>query len=118
MLWRGSNTRAFESSGDPFLETDLLYGDPTTGRSRTPYDAFGVRLRFGGGSAFSEARVRGRLLGQPFKDGRFQLNVLQAYDFDSNKAYQFGAQSFEVHGAFTSKLSSRMSLPGLPVGAA
>ena len=41
----------------------LLYGDPTTGRSRTPYDAFGVRLRFGGGGTFSEAKVRGRLLG-------------------------------------------------------
>ena len=53
------------STGQPFLEMDLLYGDPRTGHSRTPYDAFAVRLRFGGGSAFSEARVRGRLLGQP-----------------------------------------------------
>ena len=50
-LWRGSNTGAFESDPDPFLELDLLYGDPTTGRSRTPYDAFGVVLRFGGGGA-------------------------------------------------------------------
>src|SRR5262245_2761866 len=28
VLWRGSNTRAVESSGDPFLEVDLIYGDP------------------------------------------------------------------------------------------
>ena len=46
-----------------------------------------MKLRFGGGSAFSEASVRGRLLGQPFKEGRFQLNVLQAYDFAQNNAY-------------------------------
>ena len=67
VLWRGSDTRAFDSTGQPFLELDLLYGDPTTGRSRTPYDAFGVVLRFGGGGAFSEAKVRGRLLGQPLQ---------------------------------------------------
>src|SRR4029450_5748786 len=60
-LWLGSNTRAVSSNGEPFLEVDLLYGDPTVGRARTPYDAFDVSLRFGGGSGFSEARVRGRL---------------------------------------------------------
>ena len=65
VLWRGSQTRAFDATGQPFLEVDLMYGDPRTGRSRTPYDAFSVRLRFGGGAAFSEARVRGRLMGQP-----------------------------------------------------
>ncbi len=74
-LWRGTNTRAVASNGEPFLEVDLLYGDPTVGRTRTPYDAFDVSLRFGGGAKFSEARVRGRLIGQPFKQGRFQLNV-------------------------------------------
>jgi len=109
-LWRGSNTGAFSSDPDPFLELDLLYGDPTTGRSRTPYDAFGVVLRFGGGGAFSEAKVRGRLLGQPYQNDRFQLNVLQAYDFSKNNAYQFGAQSFNVTGAYTGRLSSRLSL--------
>ena len=109
-LWRGSNTGAFDSAGKPFLELDLLYGDPTTGRSRTPYDAFGVLLRFGGGGAFSEAKVRGRLLGQPFQRDRFQLNVVQAYDFSKNTAYQFGAQSFNVNAAYTSHLSSRLSL--------
>src|SRR5215204_7335264 len=29
VLWRGSNTRAVNSTGDPFLEMDLGYGDPT-----------------------------------------------------------------------------------------
>jgi hypothetical protein len=110
VLWQGSNTRAFEADGDPFLEMDLRYGDSAKGRSRTPYDAFAVRLRFGGGSAFSEARVRGRLLGQPLRGQRFQLNVLQDYDFKQNRAYQFGAQSFEVNAAFTGKLSSRTSV--------
>ncbi len=109
-LWRGSNTSAFDSAGKAFLEFDLLYGDPTTGRSRMPYDAFGTLLRFGGGGAFTEAKVRGRLAGQPFKDDLFQVNVVQAYDFSKNSAYQFGAQSFNVNAASFSKLSSRMSL--------
>ena len=110
VLWRGSNTSAFESTGEPFLEVDLLYGDPTTGRTRVPYDAFGVLLRFGGGSSFSEAKVRGRLLGQPFRGDRIQVNVLQAYDFSKNSVYQFGAQSFNVNAAYTGRVSSRLSL--------
>ena len=109
-LWRGTNTRALASTGEPFLEVNLLYGDPTVGRTRTPYDAFDVNLRFGGGAKFSEARVRGRLIGQPFKQGRFQVNVQQAYDFEQNDAYQFGAQSFELHTSFTTKLSERTSM--------
>ncbi len=109
-LWRGSNTRAVESTGEPFLEADLLYGDPTIGRSRTPYDAFAVQLRFGGGASFSEARVRGRLLGEPFGGDRFQLTVVQAYDFAQNSAYQFGAQSFAANFAFAGKPSSGTSM--------
>ena len=107
VLWRGSETRAIDATGQPFLEMDLLYGDPQTGRSRTPYDAFAVRLRFGGGSAFSEARVRGRLLGQPLGSGKRQFSVLQSYDYQSNDAYATGAQSFEAAYGVTHALSSR-----------
>ena len=110
VLWRGSNTSAFASAGKPFFEVDAVYGDPTTGRSRTAYDAFGVRLRFGGGGTFSEAKVRGRLLGQPLENDRFQLSVVQAYDYNNNSAYQFGAQSFNVTVAYASKPSSGLSL--------
>ena len=110
VLWRGSETRAVNATGQPFLELDGVYGDPTTGRSRMPFDAFGVRLRFGGGSAFSEARVRGRLLGQPFRRGKLQFSAVQSYDFQANDAYHFGAQSFEGTLGFTTKLSSRLSL--------
>lgn len=110
VLWRGSNTSAFDSAGEPFVEMDLLYGDPTNGRSRTPYDAFGVLMRFGGGGPISEIEVRGRLLGQPYQQDRFQVNVLQAYDFNKNTAYQFGAQSFNVNAAYTAKTSSRTSI--------
>ena len=110
VLFRGSNTSAFNSAGNPFLELDVLYGDPTSGRSRTPYDAFGVLLRFGGGGAFTEAKVRGRLAGQPFGSDRFQVNVTQAYDFSKNDAYQFGAQSFNVNLAYTGTLGSRLSM--------
>ena len=95
-LWRGSSTGAVDSGTFPFLEVAVRYGDPTTGRSRTPYDAFGVRLDFGGGTALSEATVRGRLIGQPFRNNTLQLTVAQGYQFNSNNAYRFGAQSVET----------------------
>jgi hypothetical protein len=110
VLWRGTNAEWIESAGKPFLEMDLLYGDPTTGRSRTPYDAFTVRLRFGGGGGLSEAKVRGRLLGEPFAIDRGHFMVVQSYDFDSNDAYHYGAQSFNGTVAWTTKLTSRTSL--------
>ncbi len=110
VLWRGTNESAFDAAGDPFLEIDMLYGDVTSGRSRMPYDAFGVKLRFGGGGGFSEAKVRGRLLGQPYRNDRFQVNVMQAYDFSKNDAYQFGAQSFNVNASYSSDPSSRWGI--------
>jgi len=106
VLWRGTQDSAFTGDPQPFLEVDGIYGDPEGGRSRTPYDAFVVRLRFGGGSSFSEARVRGRLLGQPLKDGKVQFSVLQSYDFQKNNAYATGAQSFDGAFGFKKNLSS------------
>ena len=78
-LWRGSNTDTIEAQGYGFLETDLLYRDFTTGDSHTPYDAFSVRLSFGGGSAFSEARVRGRLFSGMFHSTL--ITVSQDYQY-------------------------------------
>ena len=110
VLWRGSQTRAFDSSGQAFLEMDLLYGDVRTGDSVTPYDAFSVRLRLGGGSALSEATVRGRLLGKRLGDTKAQFSVLQSYDFQSNDAFATGAQSFEGAVGITQPLSKRTSV--------
>jgi len=109
-LFRGSNTEWVKSAGEPFLEADLLYGDPWTGRSRTPYEAFLVRLRFGGGAGFSEARVRGRLLGQPFGHDRGQFMVNQNYDYQANDAFHYGAQSFNALVGWTSKPTSSISV--------
>ncbi len=109
-LWRGTNTKAVSSAGKPFLEMDLLYGDPWKGRSRTAYEAFLVRLRFGGGGGFSEARVRGRLLGQPFGGERGQFMVVQAYDFQANDAFHYGAQSFSAYVTGSDALTSRTKL--------
>jgi hypothetical protein len=89
---------------------DLLYGNLETGHSHTPYDAFGVRLAFGGGAGISEARVRGRLLGESLKGGRAQLSVMQGYQYNKNDAYQFGAQSFEVNIGTTKAFTSRTSM--------
>jgi hypothetical protein len=111
VLWRGSETRAVDAAGQPFLEMDLLYGDARTGHSRTPYDAFSVRLRLGGGAGFSEARVRGRLLGQPLGSAKTtQFTVIQSYDYQTNDAYATGAQSVEAALGVTRSLSSRTDL--------
>lgn len=95
VLWRGDASTAFEATGQPFFEIDGIYGLPLEGRSRTPYDAFAVRLRFGGGAAISDARVRGRLLGQPLKGDNLHFAVSQSYDYQQNDAYSTGSQSFE-----------------------
>jgi uncharacterized protein DUF3943 len=110
VLWRGSTTSFVESGTFPFVEVNVRYGDPSSGRSRTPYDAFGVRLDFGGGRGLSEANVRGRLLGQPFRNGAFQLNVSQAYQFNANDAYQFGAQSFETNFSVLKNFTPSISM--------
>lgn len=101
-LWRGEvNDGDLTEAGKPFLEMDVIYGEVLRGRSRTPYDAFVVRMRLGGGSAVSEARVRGRLLGEPFAGDRWQFTLAQAYDYQSNSAYNFGAQAFEGSVAYS-----------------
>ena len=93
------------------MDLDLLYGDLRTGRSRTPYDAFLVHFRAGGGRAVSEARVRGRLFGQPLGSNQtHQLTVAQMYDYVSSAAYSFGAQGFEI-----AAMSSSSALPGTSV---
>jgi hypothetical protein len=108
-LWRGSNTDAIEPNTYGFFETDLLYGDVTSHESsHTPYDAFAVRLSFGGGSAFSEARVRGRLFSAPFR--RMSFSILQVYQFNNNPAYRFGAQAFETTLSGEKRLGSRFSM--------
>jgi hypothetical protein len=109
-LWRGTNTKVIDSTGKPFLEMDLRYGEVASGRSRTPYDAFAVRLTFGGGSGFSEAAVRGRLVGEPLANDRAHFLVVQSYDFQANDAYHFGAQAFNARVAMTPKLTDRTSL--------
>ena len=110
-LWRGKeNGSVSGAAGQAFLEMDLLYGDTRSGHTRTPYDAFAVRLRFGGGSSFSEARVRGRLLGQPLSSGKLHFSVIQTYDYQNNDAYATGAQSFDTALGFARPLSARFNL--------
>jgi hypothetical protein len=110
VLWRGTEERAVNSSGQPFVEVDLLYGDLDGGRSRTPYDAFTMRLRLGGGGPISDAKVRGRLIGQPLRGGALQFTVAQSYDFLANDAYHFGAQSFEGIIGVKKTFSPRVAL--------
>jgi hypothetical protein len=110
VLWQGDEGRAVDATGKSFFEVDMLYGDLTADRSRTPYDAFLVRLRLGGGGAVSSARIRGRLIGQPLGSGKVQFTITQNYDFDKNEAYEFGAQAFEANLGVLQQLSSRVSM--------
>ena len=110
VLWRGTEHEPFKAAGKPFFEADLLYGESDAGRSRDPYDAFFMQLRFGGGGPLSDAKLVGRLLGQPMRNGELQFNILQAYDYQNNEAYSFGAQSFSGSLGFTHQLSQRFSL--------
>ena len=107
-LWRGSNTDTIESKTYGLFETDLLYGDFTRGDSHTPYDAFTVRLSFGAGSAFSEARVRGRLFSGTFHSTL--VTVSQDYQYNNNPAYRFGAQAVATNFSGSKELNSRMSM--------
>ena len=115
-LWRGTESSAFTAAGDPFLEVDGYYGDANVGRSRTPYDAFWLRIRFGGGSAFSEARVRGRLFGQPLGKGGLQFSVIQTYNYQNNDAYSTGSQAIDAALGTTRALSSRTNFWSLGWG--
>jgi hypothetical protein len=110
VLWRGTQSSAFTAAGDPFLEVDAYYGDTNVGRSRTPYDAFYMRMRFGGGSSFSEARVRGRLFGQPLGKGGLEFSVLQTYNYQNNDAYATGSQAIDAAIGTTRALSGRTNL--------
>jgi len=109
VLWRGSQESAFTAAGDPFLEVDAYYGDANVGSSHTPYDAFWLRMRFGGGSAFSEARVRGRLFGQPLGKGALQFSVIQTYNYQNNDAYATGSQAIDAGLGTTHAFSPRTS---------
>ena len=106
-LWRGSQSSAFNQAGDPFLEVDAYYGDTNVGRSRTPYDAFWLRMRFGGGRSFSEARVRGRLFGQPIGKSGLQFSVIQTYNYQNNDVYSTGSQAIDAAIGTTRALSPR-----------
>ena len=115
-LWHGDENGGFSSSDvDPFMELDLYYGDFRTGQ-KTPYDAFAVRLGFGGGQLLSETRVRGRVLGKGVKNGSVQLAAIQGFSYNNNEAYQFGAQSFDFATGFTSRLSTSLTMSGAVSG--
>ena len=54
--------------------------------------------------------MRGRVLGQPYRNGGLQLTIAQGYQFNSNDAYRFGAQSFEANISIGRNPTSRLGL--------
>jgi len=108
VLWRGDNTKAINSTGEPYAQINLSYGDAMGSQYRQPYDAFAVGMRLGGGSAISEGLIRGRLYGRLFgKDHSSQFLVFQAYDYVTNTVYEFGGQSVITAVASRFKQSAR-----------
>jgi hypothetical protein len=109
-LWQGDGAGAFAADPKVFLEADLRYGNILEGRSREPFEAFTVNLRLGGGSFISDARVRGRLIGQPLgEQGHVQMTLVQSYDYIENQAYDFGRQGFDFTLSGRKQMSSRLS---------
>jgi hypothetical protein len=115
-LWQGDNDNAFSDSPFAFLEMDLVYGQPLEGRGRTPFEAFTVNFRMGGGQGVSDVRVRGRLFGQPLNDGKFHLALAQSFDYVANKAYKFGRQGFDL--VLSKRLGKREGTSTVIVGGA
>src|SRR5262245_15524828 len=108
-LWHGDENGGFSSSAvDPFMEVDLYYGSFKAAQ-KVPYDAFAVRLGFGGGQILSETRVRGRIIGKGVSD-HVVLAALQGFSYNNNDAYQFGAQSIDFAAGFTRASSSDTSV--------
>jgi hypothetical protein len=108
-LWHGDENGGFSSSDvDPFMEVDLYYGSFRAAQ-KVPYDAFAVRLGFGGGQILSETRVRGRIIGKGVGNS-VVLAALQGFSYNNNEAYQFGAQSFDFAAGFTKASSANLSM--------
>jgi hypothetical protein len=91
---------------------NLGYGTLAVGRSKQPFDAFLLDLRFGGGAGISEAQVRGRLYGRELGEGpdgaagpSRHVMVVMGYDYHNNTAYQFGGQSISFAFTGTRSLS-------------
>jgi hypothetical protein len=118
VVWRGNSGEDISTTASPFIEVDLLYGNLEAGRASAPYDAFAVRLAFGGSSPVSEARVRGRLLSRPAREGRLQWTAVQSYQYNNNDAFQFGAQSFDVSAGTMRSVGARSSLWAIAWGGA
>jgi len=66
-----------------------------------------MRMRFGGGSAVSEARLRGRLYGRPIGRGALNFSVIQTYNYNTNDAYSTGSQAIDAGIGTMLNFSSR-----------
>jgi hypothetical protein len=88
---------------------DLQEGDPYETPYTTPFDVFFVRGQVSGDGGLNMLRASGRLYGKDLRDSthrsRHVFAINGRYDYDKNRAYSYGAQSFE------GGLHSRWRLP-------
>jgi hypothetical protein len=91
------------------MSADLQQGDNFDTPYRTPFDVFAVRGQVSGDGGLNLLRAWGRLYGKDLRDSthrsRHVFAINQRYDYDKNRAYSYGAQSFEAG------LHSRWRLP-------
>jgi len=88
-------------SSSPTILVELQYGDPLRQPWRQPFDVFSVRLQVSpGGGGLNLLRASGRLWGRDLNRlaarHRHVFAVNQRYDYVSNPAHKFGAQSIEA----------------------
>ena len=87
----------------------LDYGALHSGPSRSPFDAFSMSLRAGGGALVSGASIRGRLAGRRLgaaPEGSHQWVLVQGYDYDASPSFLYGGQSL------LAGVADRFDLPG------
>jgi len=87
-------------SGSPTILAELNYGDPFVRPYREPFDVFALRTQISpGGGGLNVLRAAGRLYGRDITRAsgkhRHLFEINQRYDYVSNPAYKYGAQSVE-----------------------
>lgn len=112
VAWPGGSRPVSTAVGIPQLVLNLDYGRLEEGRAARPFDASSLGLRAGEGGVVSAA-VRGRLVSHPLgrpDEARHQWLVVQGYDYEGTRAFQFGGPSLRAGLADRFPLAPRVDL--------
>jgi len=94
--WRGGEGRPMRVQSSGFGSFSLDYGTFERAAAGTPFDAFTMAVRVGGGALLSDASVRGRLAGRAIggaSGSPHQLLLVQDYGYRETPAVLFSGHS-------------------------